>query len=87
MNTNFITTTQLREQSTRVVQTLVSGQDLTLIHRSKMIGVIKPVPKPEKIITDLVKFQKTLEALKPKKIISRYKRDVLYRKYLKEKYG
>lgn len=87
MNTQYISTTELREQSSKVVSKLKLGEEMLLVHRSKIIGVIKPVPIKEKTITDPIAFQKLLSALKPSRIIPRNKRDAVYRKNLEKKYG
>lgn len=87
MNNQYISTTELREQSSKVVARLKLGEDLLLVHRSQVIGVIKPVIREKKVITDIIAFQKLLSALKPSKIIPRNKRDAVYRKNLQQKYG
>lgn len=87
MNTQYISTTELREQSSKVVSKLKLGEDLLLVHRSKIIGVIKPMVKKAKIITDIAKFEKALDAIKPKKLIPRHLRDAVYRRNLLAKYG
>lgn len=87
MNTQYISTTELREQSSKVVARLKLGEDMLLVHRSKVIGVIKPVTRDDKTITDISKFRKAIQALKPAKIIPRNKRESIYRKHLMEKYG
>lgn len=87
MNTQFITTTQLREQSSKVVSRLFLGEDITLVHRSKIIGVIKPLTFSSKSIENLNDFQSTLSALKPKTVIPYEKRKKIYTRYLKKRYG
>lgn len=87
MNTQFITTTELREQSSKVVSRLLAGEDTMLIHRSKMIGKITPIDSSYKVIEDIEAFKKALESAKPKKIIPRSQREKIYRDYLNKKYG
>lgn len=43
MYMNYITTTKLRTQSPSLVATLKRGGVVSLIHHSKIIGVIQPV--------------------------------------------
>lgn len=87
MNNQYISTTELREQSSKVVARLKLGEDLLLVHRSQIIGVIKPMDRKAKRITDLAKFQAALAASKPAKIIPRHLRDAVYRRNLEKKYG
>ncbi len=72
-----ITTTQLRTRSKQLVKALSEGQSVDLIHRSKIVGEIKPKnydPKP----FDPDKFIKIVEKLNlphlpPRQIEARYK--------------
>lgn len=82
----YLTTTDLRTKTSELVNTLKQNGEVTLIHRSKIVGIIKPVenqPKP----FDVEKFRLFLKSIKPIKIIPRHKRDKIYRKHLMEKYG
>lgn len=87
MSTHFITTTELREQSSKVVASLLAGENITLIHRSKMIGKITPIDSTHRVITDVKEFKKALDAAKPKKLIPRNQREKIYRDNLKKKYA
>jgi antitoxin (DNA-binding transcriptional repressor) of toxin-antitoxin stability system len=40
---NNMTTTNLRKKSAQLVKTLKKGESVSLIHRSKVIGVIEPI--------------------------------------------
>lgn len=81
----IITTTQLRTKSKELVKTLQEGRSVDLIHRSKVVGEIKPKiydPKP----FDPDKFLKIVEklnfpSLTPKQI------DARYRKAMMKKHG
>lgn len=58
----IITTTELRTKSKDLVKTLSEGRSVDLIHRSKVVGEIKPKiydPKP----FDAARFAKTIEKL------------------------
>ncbi|MBI2039841.1 hypothetical protein HYT18_02090 [Candidatus Microgenomates bacterium] len=81
----YITTTELRTKSSKVVHTLKEGGTLRLIHRSKVIGEILPTYEPKPFDPDA--FEKFLDNIKPKKIISRKDRERVYRKHMMEKYG
>lgn len=81
----FITTTQLRTQSKKLIKTLKSGGTFRLIHRSQIVGEIIPTYEPKPF--DPKAFEKFLDNLKPKKLISRKNRDKIYRKHLEKKYG
>lgn len=81
----IITTTQLRTKSKELVKTLIEGRSVNLVHRSKVVGEIKPKiydPKP----FDPDKFAKLVKKLNfprlsPKQIEARY------RKAMMEKHG
>ncbi len=72
-----ITTTQLRTRSKQLVKALQEGHSVDLIHRSRVVGEIKPKiydPKPFnadkffKIVDEL-----NLPSLTPKQIEARYR--------------
>jgi len=82
----FITTTQLRTQSTQLVKQLSTGSKVKLVHRSKVIGSIVPfVQTAKKINVSL--FKEFLDTIKPDKLVSKPQRDSIYRKRLLKKYG
>lgn len=77
MTMQIITTTQLRTKSKDLVKALQEGHSVDLIHRSKIVGEIKPKiydPQP----FDSKKFTKLVEKLNfppltPKQIDARYR--------------
>ena len=85
---DYISTTDLRTKSSQLIASLQNGMEISLIHRSKIVGVIKPVQKSAKPLT-----QEGIDSLKrlakaqnaPK--ISYKERERIYRKHLMEKYG
>lgn len=81
----YITTTQLRTESRKLIKTLTAGGTLRLIHRSKIIGEIMPTYEPKPF--NPAAFEKFLDRLKPKKLVARKDRDKIYRKHLEDKYG
>ncbi|OGK11908.1 hypothetical protein A2954_06440 [Candidatus Roizmanbacteria bacterium RIFCSPLOWO2_01_FULL_37_12] len=82
---NYISTTALRTSTSQLIDTLKKGGNIKLIHRSKIVGIIKPVedvPKP----FDVKKFRRLVKDLNLPK--TTYKqREKIYRIHLMEKYG
>lgn len=82
---NLITTTELRTQIPKVIATLLAGRSVELIHRSKVIGEIKPkmrIPKPfdpDRFISAVSKLN--LPKLSDKQL------EKNYRKHMMSKYG
>ncbi len=82
---NYITTTQLRTKSKELVSILREGGSVELIHRSKVIGEIKPVEK-QPVIFDAKEFMRLTEELNlPKTTYA--ERERRYRAHLMKKYG
>lgn len=82
---NYITTTQLRTRSSELVNTLKKGDSVSLIHRSKIIGEIKPVEK-QPVVFDAKEFMRLAEELNlPKTTYA--ERERRYRAHLMKKYG
>ena len=88
MNTQYITTTELREHSSKVVASLLRGEDITLVHRSKIIGSIIPKRETTKELTkeDIKNIRRLAKKMSLPKL-SYKERDSLYRKHMTEKYG
>lgn len=88
MNT-FITTTELRTKTAGLVDLLLAGKEVNLIHRSKMIAIIQPhtqrVIKPltAKDIKQLIKLVHSMNL--PHTTVAQ--REKTYRKHLEVKYG
>jgi antitoxin (DNA-binding transcriptional repressor) of toxin-antitoxin stability system len=84
---NDITTTNLRTQSSKLVDTLKKGGVVSLIHRSKVIGVIKPAKEPKPLsgddITMIKNHAKDLNLPKT----SYEDREKIYSTHLSDKYG
>lgn len=87
MYMQYITTTELRTKSKKLVEVLQEGQSIDLIHRSKLVGKINPVydakPLTEEGIKRIIKAAKKLNLPK----LSYKERERIYRKHLMEKYG
>lgn len=84
---DYITTTNLRTQSSKLVETLKKGGVVSLVHRSKVVGVIKP-QKEAKTLTkaDIEKMQRLATELNLPKT-SYKQREKLYREQMMKKYG
>ena len=82
---DYITTTQLRTKSSELVKALLEGRSVDLIHRSKVVGTIKP-DKEEPKVFNAKRFAKLVKEmnLPPTTYTERKKR---YRKHLMNKYG
>lgn len=82
---NMITTTDLRTKVPLLLQALIRGESVELIHRSKVIGEIKPkmrIPKPfdpDRFIAAISKLN--LPKLTDKQLENNY------RKHMMKKYG
>jgi len=85
---NYITTTDLRTKSSQLVNSLIKGEPVTLIHRSKIVGVINPAKEEPQPLTksDIHSIQKTAESMNLPKL-SYLEREKRYHKHLIEKYG
>jgi len=82
-----ITTTNLRTQSSQLIDTLKKGGVVSLIHRSKVVGLIKP-QREAKILTKaaIKQIKATAQNLSLPKL-SYEERGKLYRKHILNKYG
>lgn len=84
---NYITTTQLRTKSSQLVDSLSKGNTVSLIHRSRVIGEIKPKKEVKPLTkTDIDELKRLARALNLPKTSYR-QREKIYRKHLMEKYG
>lgn len=77
----YITTTELRTKSKKLVEILRSGESVDLVHRSRVVGEIRPKiydPKP----FNAAKFLKIVKKLNfppltPKQIEARYRKAMI----------
>ena len=83
---DYISTTDLRTKSTELVAALESGQTVSLIHRSKVVGVIGPAPKEAKVF-DAEKVKKILDTMPKLPHLTDEEREARYRAHLEGKYG
>lgn len=86
MYMEYITTTELRTKSPALVKALNDGKKVSLVHRSKVVGVIKPLKYVPKVF-NAEKFKEALRALRPAKPISQSQGEKNYREHMMKKYG
>lgn len=84
----YITTTELRTKSKKLVEILQEGRSVELVHRSRVIGKVKPALKEPRPLTkiDIEKIKQLAKQLNLPKL-SYKEREKRYRKHLMEKYG
>ncbi len=83
---NYITTTDLRTKSSELVDTLKAGVEVTLVHRSKIIGTIRGIPHQSNTIKEKA-FAKFLKEIRPAKPLTTKEKKDAYSRHLKERYG
>lgn len=83
-----ITTTQLRTQTTRLVNLLRQGQEVSLIHRSRLVGRVMPQQKQPKVFKrfDARRMAELVEQLNLPQL-SRAEMERNYRDHMIKKYG
>ncbi|MCL4390262.1 MAG: hypothetical protein M1484_02530 [Patescibacteria group bacterium] len=81
----YITTTQLRTMTTDLIASLAAGESVELVHRSKIVGEIKPKkldPRP----FDPNEFFRIMKGSKLKKYTTA-QMERNYREHIMKKYG
>lgn len=56
----YITTTELRTKSSKLIETLREGKSVNLIHRSKVVGKVQPVQEPKPLTREDIEEIKRL---------------------------
>lgn len=87
MYMNYITTTDLRTQSSALVDALKKGVSVSLIHRSQIVGTITPIRTAPTPLRDVGGFIALLKKIRPAKHYSHQKREQLYRRELAKRHG
>ena len=84
---DYISTTDLRNKTSKLKDSLKSGESVYLIHRSKVIGVVEPYNSNDNIfsVSQLLRLRKVLPS--SKKHYSYKQREDIYSKHLRAKYG
>lgn len=86
-NMQVITTTQLRTKSKDLIKTLQEGQSVNLIHRSRVVGQIKPIYEAKPLTEEGIRrIQAAAKNLNLPHLTYK-ERKKIYRKHLMEKYG
>lgn len=85
---NFVSTTELRTKSSELIKSLKKGESVSLIHRSKVVGVIKPAQTESKVFTaeKIKELERAVEELNLPRT-SYAEREKRYRSHLVKKYG
>lgn len=85
---NIITATELRTKMPQVIATLLNGGVIDIIHRSKIVGEIRPKKQNQKIMTEksIRKLKQLAKKMSLPKI-SHTERERSYRKYMTTRYG
>jgi hypothetical protein len=84
----LITTTQLRTRSKELVETLLAGRSVNLIHRSKIIAELRPKESEPKVFTakDAEKIRAIARKLNLPKLSDK-EMDRRYRAAMMKKHG
>lgn len=83
---NLITTTELRTKTNSLVQALLGGYEVGVIHRSKIIGTFKPANTEPPKKFDAEKFIKLVKKMNLPKL-SDQEIDKRYREAMIKKHG
>ena len=83
---NLITTTQLRTKTKNLVDSLLNGNEITVVHRSRVIGKFIPQTGEEPKRFDAKKMAEIVKKLNLKPLSEKKQREN-YDKHLREKYG
>lgn len=84
----LITTTELRTKSKELIATILSGQSVNLIHRSKVIAEVRPKKKEPKVFTakDAAEIRRIAKKLNLPKLSDK-EIDRRYREAMIKKHG
>lgn len=83
----YISTTDLRTKTSILIEALKRGSTITLIHRSQVVGEIRPTKTRAARPFDPDRFAATLKRLPALPRLSYQEREGRYRKHLEDKYG
>lgn len=84
---NYITATDLRTKTVELIATLKRGGEVSLVHRSEVIGIIQPIQNTPVTITDIKGFERFIDSIKPTELIPLKDREKVYRRNLMKKHG
>ncbi|MCB9801973.1 MAG: hypothetical protein H6774_02695 [Pseudomonadales bacterium] len=84
----YISTTDLRTQTSQLIAALDRGEEVTLIHRSKVRGKILPYKNKRNVVAfDAQKFEQFVADLSELPPESHTEREKNYKAHLRKKYG
>lgn len=85
---NTITATELRTKTPELIEALLGGYSVDLIHRSTFVGEITPAKKPAKVISrkDIEELMEMAGSLNLSKLSDK-EIDRRYRQHIMKKYG
>lgn len=85
---NFITTTELRTRSSELINILLAGESINLVHRSNVVGTIVPAEEDNRKLTkeDVKLIAKTISQLNLPQTTQK-ERVKNYASHLKKRYG
>lgn len=81
-----ISTTQLRTKSKDLISTLLSGHSVDLIHRSKLVGEIRPQKLGEPKVFNAARVMKIVKEMNLKPLTQK-EMEKRYREHMEKKYG
>ena len=82
---NYITTTDLRTKSSQLINSLLKGMEIALIHRSKVVARIQPVEETGRLF-DASAFKRLITSLNLRATTIQ-EREKMYSSHLLKKYG
>lgn len=83
---NLITTTELRTKTKSLVESLLNGEEIKVVHRSKIIGTFKPETAEAPKTFDVKKFKRIAEKLNLPHLTNK-QIDARYREAMIKKHG
>lgn len=83
---NYITTTQLRTETPELIATLMYGQNIDLIHRSQVIGEIRPKKTTKPKLFNSKRMMKIVESMNLKPMSTK-QAEKNYRDYMFKRHG
>lgn len=83
---NYISTTDLRNKSPKLRDSLKKGDQTYLVHRSEVIGIISPYNE-KKVIATAEKLENISKNLSSNVDYSYKQRKKIYKNHLNKKYG
>ena len=83
---NLITTTELRTKTKKLVESLLSGEEIKLVHRSKIIGTFRPEKANTAKIFNAKRFSSIVRKLNLPRLTEK-EREKNYQDAMRKKHG